>query len=393
MELGLNFSFSSFSVDVYYGHGLNTYYSKCCVSPCGSYLLSGSNNENAYIWLTDSPGYPIATLGGHFEEVTSVSWSSLDKGLVSLLEISLHNILIKYFYFQLVTCSDDMAYRIFRVSPGSVDSSDIAGQAKKFVTPEKTKLSSLKALVSTPRRSSRISTVLTPRTSEKKFISDWLSGSKDSITSSRLTPQTPESSKSLSVSISKRQTLKRKLTDIMEGDTDQENQDKRRAPTSPSTSEVLSEVGNIPSQGAAKMLRWEGAESIHSDRLKTVEEESFTVDEEKESLITDKISFFGRQTSVSSESPMKTSEQKEDKFWSPTANLPNFVVDGRSPHSRTPSSSLTPKRRDDWLTCLRLRKSASKQTNDTETKSPSSSRASKSRPSSSSKPKTSKPKK
>ena len=67
-----------FSVAEYRGHVNLTYFVKSCISPCGSYLLSGSSDNAAYIWLTDKPGNPIAKLTGHFAEVTSVGWCPVD---------------------------------------------------------------------------------------------------------------------------------------------------------------------------------------------------------------------------------------------------------------------------------------------------------------------------
>lgn len=66
------------SVAEYTGHMNSTYFVKSCISPCGSYLLSGSSDHSAYIWLTDHPGKPVAKLTGHFAEVTSVAWCPID---------------------------------------------------------------------------------------------------------------------------------------------------------------------------------------------------------------------------------------------------------------------------------------------------------------------------
>lgn len=81
------FYFISFTVAEYRGHVNLTYYVKSCLSPCGSYLLSGSSDNHAYIWLTEKPGRPIARLTGHFAEVTSVGWCPVDDEKVGTLTL------------------------------------------------------------------------------------------------------------------------------------------------------------------------------------------------------------------------------------------------------------------------------------------------------------------
>ena len=75
------------TVAKYVGHQSLTYFVKSCVSPCGSYLLSGSSDSCAYIWLTDQPGEPIAKLTGHYDEVTAVDWCPVDDEKVSSMTI------------------------------------------------------------------------------------------------------------------------------------------------------------------------------------------------------------------------------------------------------------------------------------------------------------------
>lgn len=74
-----------FTVAEYTGHTSLTYFVKACVSPCGSYLLSGSSDFAAYIWLTDQPGKPIAKLSGHNAEVTAVDWCPVEDKVSYLL--------------------------------------------------------------------------------------------------------------------------------------------------------------------------------------------------------------------------------------------------------------------------------------------------------------------
>ncbi|KAG5893365.1 hypothetical protein JTB14_000130 [Gonioctena quinquepunctata] len=83
-------------VMTYTGHQNNTFYVKSSLCKNGTYLISGSSDENAYIWNTKMTR-PIAKLAGHSAEVTCVSWC--DKNYV------------------IVTCSDDMTHKIWTVEP------------------------------------------------------------------------------------------------------------------------------------------------------------------------------------------------------------------------------------------------------------------------------------
>lgn len=78
MYSSLHNHFLFLTVAEYSGHVARTYFIKSCLSPCGSYLLSGSSDNFAYIWLTDSPGQPVAKLSGHFSEITAVDWCPID---------------------------------------------------------------------------------------------------------------------------------------------------------------------------------------------------------------------------------------------------------------------------------------------------------------------------
>ncbi|KAJ8911347.1 hypothetical protein NQ315_014191 [Exocentrus adspersus] len=78
----------------YVGHQNNTFYVKSSLCKNGTYLISGSSDENAYIWNTKH-SRPLVKLTGHTAEVTSVGWCS-------------NNIL-------LITCSDDMTHKIWTV--------------------------------------------------------------------------------------------------------------------------------------------------------------------------------------------------------------------------------------------------------------------------------------
>ena len=60
-----------------------SFFVKACISPDGKYLVSGSNDETAYIWRTNSPGTPLIKLSGHRHEVTCIAWCSVGESKVN----------------------------------------------------------------------------------------------------------------------------------------------------------------------------------------------------------------------------------------------------------------------------------------------------------------------
>ncbi|EDO44039.1 predicted protein, partial [Nematostella vectensis] len=76
------------------GHSNSTFYVKAALSPDDNYLLSGSSDNNAYIWKVSDADRPPVCLRGHAGEVTSVVWCPQD-------------------ITKVVTCSDDTTVRIW----------------------------------------------------------------------------------------------------------------------------------------------------------------------------------------------------------------------------------------------------------------------------------------
>ncbi|XP_072383447.1 protein lethal(2)denticleless [Diabrotica undecimpunctata] len=87
-------TYSNKPIIEYTGHQNSTFYVKSCLSKNGEYLISGSSDENAYIWNTKI-SEPIVKLTGHTAEVTCVAWCT-------------QNMVV-------VTCSDDMTHKIWTV--------------------------------------------------------------------------------------------------------------------------------------------------------------------------------------------------------------------------------------------------------------------------------------
>ncbi|XP_068215363.1 protein lethal(2)denticleless-like [Palaemon carinicauda] len=408
----------------YSGHVNSTYFVKSCLSPCGSYLLSGSSDNNAYIWLTDKPGEPVAKLTGHFAEVTSVGWCPVDDE-------------------KIVTCADDMKLRVFRrknvndddfeerlntrgvseayysdkliektekskieVSPEHSNTNSTQ-ESKDSIPPLPVTPSSSKASVSfpatpsgsnvkeslaamspqayavtpkqqTPRHRHKGKTKGTPRTpqtSERNTLLQWLATAK--------TPGSKESSSDqpMTVSESKKANLKRKLTELLSEDQENVEKDKKEKSPHSSPKKVLCLSASVntvdsPPPTVAKMLKYQEDEESRS--LKVCNEETSEMNEcvkpiedgDKVALhtgfrkpvtnivkrmlddddlldscrITNKVPSKFESNNLTPSKPFRFGSLS-----SPTANLPNYVLDGSSPHNR-PETPKEKKRNPDWLT-------------------------------------------
>lgn len=103
-------------VMTYTGHQNNTFYIKSALSRDGSYLLSGSSDENAYIWNLKYPE-PICKLTGHTAEVTCVAWYHMAD-------------------MCLVTCSDDIKHKLWRIGTEDLpENFEAEGEGKAEILP------------------------------------------------------------------------------------------------------------------------------------------------------------------------------------------------------------------------------------------------------------------
>ncbi|KAK3872802.1 hypothetical protein Pcinc_022155 [Petrolisthes cinctipes] len=415
-------------VATYSGHMAQTYFVKSCLSPCGSYLLSGSSNNAAYIWLTESPGQPVAKLTGHFAEISAVDWCPVDNE-------------------KLVTCADDMKLRVFRPCNTNLDDFDeklnIRGVSERYmadgmeithgihiyrpshdtgersssesqeptsvlpVTPSTSRVRLSYASTpssdrreglsntphsqsNTPHQNTSIShtpstphshqttpshrhqgrgrvTPRTPKTNERNTLLQWLATAK--------TPGTRDSPGTIQVSVSdsKKEGLKRKLTDYLgeevEAEKDQENLNtevKAISPTSPSkkilgSSSVVNTATATP-VSAAKMLKYgddvDSKACINSDSVVDVAESVKPIEVEDNASLS---SGFRKPVTNSKLTCLETIREENTSVCSkpkpfmfgnlssPTANLPNYITDGKSPHKR-PEVKVEKKPNLDWLT-------------------------------------------
>uniref|UniRef100_A0AAG5DFV4 WD repeat-containing protein 55 homolog n=1 Tax=Anopheles atroparvus TaxID=41427 RepID=A0AAG5DFV4_ANOAO len=121
----------------YGGFQNGTFYVKAALSPDGQYLISGSSDEQCYIWNVDNPK-PLVKLSGHAAEVTSVAWMQ-NRRVV-----------------RIVTCSDDARHKVWRLGPADMDSDGLqqlrgSSEYCDSYRSEQAEKARLKALQFTPR--------------------------------------------------------------------------------------------------------------------------------------------------------------------------------------------------------------------------------------------------
>lgn len=87
----------------YTGHVLGSFYIKASFSPGGTHILSGSSDENAFIWQADRPEADPVMLKGHRGEVTAVDWCPTD-------------------FCKIATCSDDYTVRVWSIKDCTFES-------------------------------------------------------------------------------------------------------------------------------------------------------------------------------------------------------------------------------------------------------------------------------
>ncbi|XP_049835456.1 protein lethal(2)denticleless [Schistocerca gregaria] len=311
-------------VSTYSGHETGSFYVRTCLSPDGQYLVSGSSDEKAYIWNTSQPGRPVTTLAGHYLEVTCVAWCPVGD-------------------MQIVTCSDDAHVRYWEVgneyeeyneveirgwaedivSPGLVPRQKLRGVAEKIVGPTFQQAQNIVATLET-----------TPR-SHKKYI---FNHQRTPVVSDMQTPELEEckscnsgklvtpcskclSAKDRTTSVRERHSLKRRLEDMMEDEDSQGSTNKKRS--------VLSPI----KENNGEMLERTPSDSRGARRLFSPGEKSIDMKEDNNPSFCNSRSLFS----------------------SPTDKLPNYVVDGTSPHHFCNRSPLQ-KENIDWLTKLQKEK-------------------------------------
>lgn len=289
-------SYSNEPIKCYKGFTNKTFYIKSCLSPDGQYLVSGSSDEKAYIWNVNY-SEPILSLNGHTVEVTCVAWSNQSNDI------------------RVVTCSDDARHKIWKIGPEEINDDEKIyykgfSEECKYYYCENNRVKKLKTLESTPRSLKRL------------------------IEKNEKTPTT----------IEKLPPSKRSFSEMSEGAAPIEEEKVQREPKGrrlfgPSTSYAQE------NQGSSKL-----------SNLATVIEENSP--DSKNRLLLSPLTERTEDNLKSPENLPSTSSSSISRslIFSPTSNLPNFVIDGEAPHLRVISPKRKLKENVDWLTKIRKQK-------------------------------------
>ncbi|XP_030369161.1 protein lethal(2)denticleless [Scaptodrosophila lebanonensis] len=347
-------SYSPKPLACYKGLLNSTFYIKSCLSPDGKYLLSGSSDERAYIWNLEHADEPLVALSGHTVEVTCVAWGATHDR-------------------PLVTCSDDARHKIWRIGPDNVTDAERAenyrGHAayvrqfdrKPASAGAATHKYNLRALESTPRSLKRLmeQNERTPgsveKMSMKRSFLDMLgaaaSTSNDAdpehqqqkrpkMLESRgrrlfgptTNPQEPSCRHIQLPAIAEDDPLPLRAPEERSSDMtcNQENTIEEVSPLSSSSSKAYS-VANMPSP--------------LSENINHIYTSPPTTSAAAASAYSSASSPLGQSLLLSS-----------NGIYSPTSNLPNYVLDGEAPHLGIMSPKRKAKEKVDWLTKIRKQK-------------------------------------
>lgn len=290
----------------YKGLTNSTFYIKSSLSPDDQYLISGSKDEKAYIWHVNH-SKPILAMVGHTEEVTCVAWARTKD-------------------LRIVTCSDDSRHKIWRINYDNLDTDTSGNYAGKTETIKHIKRSPmkrrLKDLENTPRTLKRIVEVneTTPSSTEKNSLKrtyNEMCGSDS---------QNGYSCGGGGGGDSKRQLIETRARRLF-------------APTG--SSYQTSQPDDLNSPDAITPPR----DDENAKLLSPLNERNQL----------NHYRLFEIRTPSSSLNRPSCSQS----LFSPTSNLPNYVIDGDAPHLKLQSPKRKLKENIDWLTKIRKQKLSS----------------------------------
>ena len=286
---------------VFTGSSIKNFFIKMSLSPCGRYIAGGSADNWAYVWNTSSPGSPVARLGEAMAEVTCVAWSQD---------------MTRSHLATLVTASDDMKHQIWRLPPQVPDNDDIKYSLDLLNKVDVKKIPSHPPgtpSVKTPRRIAQT----TPGLSSKKqtpSIKSFLTPSNIKTPKAQLTPTNEE-----------RRGLKRRQCSFNDENSPEYSGTKR---------DLTSSISSLLSSPASKC-------SFTPQTYKSPTKKISCSPVKKCHLTPRRIG-----------SPLKLfSPLREIRMpQSPTANLPNFNIDGRSPRGTVNKNKGRKAAGTNWLT-------------------------------------------
>lgn len=330
----------------YSGLTNSTFYIKSSLSPDEQYLISGSKDEKAYIWNINS-SRPILALLGHADEVTCVAWAKTNE-------------------LRIVTCSDDSRHKIWRINNDDPDidtSGEYLGRTEIF-EPTKQQMHTLKRrlkdLENTPRSLKRIVEVneTTPSSTEKcttkRSFSEMIGSGNDAAAAAGVDGHLGNGIQShhYGGGDSKRQLIETRARRLF-------------APTTGGAGAATAGYTNGTNENNNASSRLYGI-SEENEISSPKSEESTTGTKillsplnERNQLShyrLDEIRTPSTSSSYASAAAMANRPTCSYALFSPTSNLPNFVIDGDAPHLKLQSPKRKLKENIDWLTKIRKQK-------------------------------------
>ncbi|XP_013108631.2 protein lethal(2)denticleless isoform X1 [Stomoxys calcitrans] len=355
----------------------STFYIKSCLSPDGRYLLSGSSDEKAYIWNLKYPDEPLVGLSGHTVEVTCVAWGSTHDRPI-------------------VTCSDDARHKIWRIGPENVSSGDMQenyrGNAQfvmKFTKPSNPAASThkynLRDLESTPRSLKRLveQNERTPNTVEKvatkrSFLEMLGAAATNDAEGADVDGEGQE--------IKRQKTLETRGRRLFSPCPSNANNAVASTSLGLSVRCLHKQLASIPeehnSSGISNALDHHDAASNNDSNQENAQQLSAIMHTPPSSIGISKIfpsinttpsplaerrppvldmnlnaAAYTSPPSTSLQATLATqTQQVPSMIYSPTSNLPNYVLDGEAPHLGIMSPKRKLKDKVDWLTKMRKQK-------------------------------------
>lgn len=294
----------------------STFFVKTCLSADDQYLISGSSDHNAYVFNVKRPE-PLIKLKGHEKEVTCVAMARTKELCI-------------------VTCCDEARHKIWRINCGNFEtdqSLEFKGQAEPCVEynnqiPLKVRL---KALENTPKTLKRLveRNETTPSSTEKvitKRTFSQLCADDDGQ---------PADVAGVGGGDAKRQLIETRARRLFGPSTStgcsaNEFGFRRFLP------EIIEEAA--PDSPSPKWLSNDAMDQ-NEKLLSPLNERSNLQNTEARTPSTS----YARSSSVAA-------------LFSPTSNLPNYVIDGDAPHLKLQSPKRKLKENVDWLTKMRKQK-------------------------------------